>query len=101
LIGDVGIGSSTIALDIAARMTAGRPLPDGTPNAAERVNVLIVAYRPKGGDRCVLTVLNSGCDLPFQIVDGQIAGKVEWSPLTPAPLEFQGRGATAFRGADA
>jgi hypothetical protein len=34
LVGDPGLGKSWIALDIAARLSAGRPWPDGAPAAA-------------------------------------------------------------------
>lgn len=42
LDGDPGIGKSTITMDIAARLTEGRRMPDGAPTPAGPGNVLLV-----------------------------------------------------------
>ncbi len=41
LDGDPGIGKSLITLDLAARVTTGRPMPDGTPGV--QGNVVLIA----------------------------------------------------------
>jgi hypothetical protein len=43
LDGDPGVGKSFLALDLAARLTAGRPLPDGQPPPAGRCRVLVAS----------------------------------------------------------
>src|SRR5208282_4552706 len=42
LDGDPGIGKSTITLDIAARITTCRPMPDGSRSSASLGHVLLV-----------------------------------------------------------
>ena len=43
LVGDPGLGKSTIALDIVARVTTGTPWPDGTPGVPAAPVVLLSA----------------------------------------------------------
>lgn len=43
LVGDPGASKSTVALDIAARVTTGRPFPDGTPSHGPGDVILITA----------------------------------------------------------
>ena len=43
LVGDPGLGKSTIALDIVARVTTGTPWPDGTPGVPAALVVLLSA----------------------------------------------------------
>lgn len=37
LDGDPGLGKSLLTLDLAARVTTGRPMPDGTPGVSGTV----------------------------------------------------------------
>jgi RecA-family ATPase len=48
LDGDPGLGKSLLTLDIAARVTTGRPMPDGTPS--EQGGVVLVAPEDGAGD---------------------------------------------------
>jgi len=43
LDGDPDLGKSTVTLDIAARVTTGRPMPDGT-GGGEPADVIVVSY---------------------------------------------------------
>jgi hypothetical protein len=69
LDGDPGLGKSLLTLDLAARITTGRPMPDGTPGV--QGSVLLVApedsatdtIKPRieaaGGDPSHIRLLNS------------------------------------------
>jgi RecA-family ATPase len=48
LDGDPGLGKSMLTLDIAARVTTGRPMPDGTPSV--QGGVVLVAPEDGAGD---------------------------------------------------
>lgn len=62
LDGDPGVGKSFVALDLAARLSAGLPMPDGGPPPAARCRVLVASgedviedtllprFRAAGGD---------------------------------------------------
>jgi hypothetical protein len=68
LDGDPGLGKSLLTLDLAARITTGRPMPDGTPGV--RGNVVLIApeddpidtIKPRieaaGGDPSRIRLLN-------------------------------------------
>jgi hypothetical protein len=68
LDGDPGLGKSLITIDLAARVTTGRPMPDGTPGV--QGNVLLIApedhdtntIKPRieaaGGDPSRIRLLN-------------------------------------------
>src|SRR5258706_1443243 len=48
LDGDRGVGKSLLAIDIAARVTTGQPMPDGTPG--KHGNVILIAPEDGAGD---------------------------------------------------
>jgi hypothetical protein len=48
LEGDPDVGKSTLLLDIAARVTTGRPMPDGYPGLGEPAGVLLIATAEDG-----------------------------------------------------
>jgi len=48
LDGDPGLGKSLLALDLAARITTGRPMPDGTPGV--RGNIILIAPEDSATD---------------------------------------------------
>ena len=43
LVGDPGLGKSWIALDMAARLSAGRPWPDGAPSVSPPAGALLLS----------------------------------------------------------
>jgi hypothetical protein len=67
LEGDPDLAKTTISLDLAARITAGRPMPDGSPGIAGEVvflgfeddfaDTLVPRFRAAGGDDSKLTLL--------------------------------------------
>jgi len=48
--GDPGLGKSTVLLDIAARLTTARPMPDGTPGLDTPVGVVLLSAEDDAGD---------------------------------------------------
>src|SRR5438876_5775373 len=48
LDGDPGMGKSLLALDLAARVSSGRPMPDGTPGP--QGGVILIAPEDDAGD---------------------------------------------------
>lgn len=61
LDGDPGQGKTTLLLDIAARLTSGRPMPDGTPCGAEG-GVVILTAEDGIGDTIVPRLVAAGAD---------------------------------------
>jgi len=57
---DPGLGKSLITLDLAARITAGRPMPDGTPGL--QGNVILIAPEDDIADTIKPRVLAAGGD---------------------------------------
>ena len=45
--GDPGVGKSLVTLDLCARVTTGRPFPDGSPGSAP-ANVIILTTEDEG-----------------------------------------------------
>ena len=93
LDGDPGLGKSALTLDIAARVSAGRPMPDGAPPdpAGPRGAVLLSAedsladtIRPRlaaaGADLARVTALTSVVDRPLRRGDSAID---RWTPRLP------------------
>ncbi len=60
LEGDPGLAKTTIALDIAARVTAGKPMPDGS--ACERGSVVFIGYEDDHADTIVPRFRAAGGD---------------------------------------
>lgn len=77
LDGDPGVGKSTLALDFAARITAGRPWPDG--EYCKRGNVLLLTAEEGLADTVLPRMLAAGGD-PSRVV-----------VLTHIPTEGGGR----------
>jgi putative DNA primase/helicase len=61
IVGDGGIGKSTITIDIAARLSRGVPLPDGTRHPA--CGTLLVMPEDGAGDTIRPRLENAGADL--------------------------------------
>jgi AAA domain-containing protein len=61
LEGDPGLGKSTTALDVGARVTTGRPMPDGTPGS--RGGVLLLTAEDGPADTVVPRLLAAEADL--------------------------------------
>jgi len=74
LDGDPGVGKSVVTMDIAARVSTGRPFPDGAP--CEVGNVLIVNLEDAADDTIVPRLKAHGADLarvfilPASVPDG-------------------------------
>jgi hypothetical protein len=62
LDGDPGLGKSTVTLDIAARVSRGWPMPDGT-GAGEPAGVVIVSAEDGLADTIVPRLAAAGADL--------------------------------------
>jgi len=60
LDGDPGLGKSLITIDLAARITTGRPMPDGTPGV--QGNVLLIAPEDGAADTIKPRVEAAGGD---------------------------------------
>src|SRR6516162_10049400 len=61
LQGDPGLGKSLLALDLCARLTTGRPWPDGSP-APEPANVLVLNAEDGTADTVRPRLLSLGAD---------------------------------------
>ena len=62
--GDPGLGKSLLTLDIAARLTTGRPMPDGSqPEMSGPANVLICSVEDGLGDTIRPRLSLAGADL--------------------------------------
>ena len=62
LDGDPGLGKSTAALDIAARITTGRPLPGSSVATAPR-GVVVLSAEDGAADTIVPRLMAAGADL--------------------------------------
>jgi hypothetical protein len=72
--GDPGVGKSVVTLDLAARVSAGRPFPDGAP--CEAGNVLICNVEDGIDDTVAPRLLAHGADMErVYIVNGVPDGK--------------------------
>jgi len=86
LDGDPDLGKSLITLDLAARVTTGRPMPDGTPGI--QGNVILVAPEDDAADTIKPRVLAAGGDptrirlLTFIDNPDPLSGKANLSPFT-------------------
>jgi hypothetical protein len=78
LDGDPGMGKSLLALQIAASVTTGQPMPDGTPGA--RGSVIMIAPEDGAGDTLRPRLEAAGGDpsqvLLLNIVEGLDARKI-------------------------
>jgi hypothetical protein len=63
LDGHPGEGKSTLALDIAARASTGRPMPDGDQDYGSPFETLILSYEDDPADTLAPRVLAAGGDL--------------------------------------
>jgi hypothetical protein len=63
LDGDPGLGKSTIALDMAARLTTGRPMPREDEATSSPANVVIVSAEDDAGDTLRPRLEAAGADL--------------------------------------
>jgi AAA domain len=64
LEGDPGIGKSLLALDLAARVSSGRPMPDGTPGKQGKV-VLVAPH--DSASRTIIPRLRAAGGNPSQV----------------------------------
>jgi hypothetical protein len=76
LEGDPGLGKSFIALDLAARLSAGRPWPDGTPGPGP-LPALVIAAEDNSRDTLRPRLQTLGADLSrvfYSAGDDPLAG---------------------------
>lgn len=59
--GDGGLGKSTLMLDLAARLSTGQPLPDGTRH--EPTGTLLLMAEDGAGDTILPRLVNAGADM--------------------------------------
>ena len=72
LDGDLGLGKSFLALDIAARVSTGREMPDGTPGIASGAGVVLIAPEDGLADTIYPRLQRAGADLSRIISIGTI-----------------------------
>ncbi len=88
-VGDPGVGKGATLIDLIARVTTGREMPDGTPNDLDGpASVLILSAEDDVNDTIALRLIEAGADLSKVIVrkivqDGQGARL----PTIPDDLE--------------
>ena len=91
LDGDPDLGKSLITLDLAARVTTGKPMPDGTPGI--QGNVILIAPEDDASDTIKPRILAAGGDpsrvrlLTIFEKPGAETGQVNYFPLT-LPSQF-------------
>ena len=91
LDGDPDLGKSLITLDLAARVTTGKPMPDGTPGI--QGNVILIAPEDDASDTIKPRILAAGGDpsrvrlLTIFEKPGAETGQVNYIPLT-LPSQF-------------
>lgn len=61
--GDPGQGKSTLTIDIIARVTTGKPMPDNTPGLGEPAAVVLLSAEDDGGDTIRPRLEAAGADL--------------------------------------
>jgi RecA-family ATPase len=88
LEGDAGQGKSTITLDLTARITSHRAMPDGTPNGLDApADVLLLSAEDGPGDTIQPKVQDMGGDLArVHLWDGIPDGENLRPPALPADL---------------
>lgn len=85
LDGEPDLGKSTLLLDVAARLSTGRPLPDGQPS--ERSGVVILSAEDDTADTIVPRLLAAGADLTRIVqLKGIRLDDYERPPVFPADL---------------
>ena len=67
--GDPGRGKSLVTLDLCARVTSGRPMPDGT-GTADPANVAIIQGEDFADDTVAPRLLSLGADLARVFIFG-------------------------------
>src|SRR6266496_1203955 len=91
LDGDPDLGKSLITLDLAARVTTGKPMPDSTPGI--QGNVILIAPEDDASDTIKPRILAAGGDpsrvrlLTIFEKPGAETGQVNYIPLT-LPSQF-------------
>ena len=95
LDGDPGLGKSTLAYDLAARITSGRALPTGEPSM--RGGVIILSTEDGLGDTIRPRLEAAGADLTrclaVQTLPGERGGNTERVPTIPDDLPLLSEGA--------
>lgn len=86
LDGDPGLGKSTLALDLAARVSRGSPMPDGTAGIAG--GALILSAEDGVEDTIVPRLQTAGADLRYIVTVPVVqCAEYERPPLLPADLQ--------------
>ena len=80
LDGDPGLGKSTMLLDLAARVSRGAPMPDGTPGTI--ANVLLSTAEDCLEDTIGPRLAEAGADLEKVIIFDQVKQGEDSRPLT-------------------
>ena len=85
LDGDPGLGKSLLTLDLAARITTGRAMPDGTPGV--KGNVILIALEDRAADTIKPRIEAAGGDPSrIRLLDtvhstNRETGETLWSPF--------------------
>lgn len=80
--GDPDIGKSTTMLDIAARVTTGREMPDGSPGLGRPRNVLLMTAEDGLDDVVVHRAQLAGADVSRLLHVGDVSDGTKSMPLT-------------------
>lgn len=97
--GDPGLGKSTLLLDVAARLTTGRPMP-GTDLEHEPAGVVILTAEDGLGDTVRPRLEAAGADLTrVAALTAVMEGSVERMPLLPEDLAHVEQAAMDMRAA--
>lgn len=86
--GQGGVGKSTIALDLVARATTGRPMPDGDPGPGEPVSVVLFTAEDPLDSVVVPRLRLAGADLSRVVTLTVSTGDGEVRPLMVTPADL-------------
>jgi hypothetical protein len=86
LDGDLDLGKSLIALDLCARLSTGRPFPDGRPVPGP-ANALVLSAEDNAADTIVPRLQRLGADMQRVFVWQREADDEDWPWRFPAHVE--------------
>jgi AAA domain len=87
LDGDPDVGKSLIALDLCARLTTGRPFPDGRPSPGP-ANALVLSAEDKASDTIVPRLRHLGADVGRIAVWQRECDDEPWPWRLPTDIRF-------------
>src|SRR5438067_4580431 len=86
LDGDPDLGKSMIALDLCARLSTGRPFPDGRPGPGP-ANALVLSAEDNAADTIVPRLARLGADAERVFVWERESDEEEWPWRLPAQMD--------------